>query len=38
MRIITAPHRVRCTSCAAGVALWDVGDAVALAQRLDAEE
>jgi len=37
MRIITAPHRVRCTSCAAGVAPWDVGEAAALAQRLDLE-
>lgn len=34
-KIITAPHRVRCTSCAAGVQPWNVGESVALAQRID---
>lgn len=36
--IITAPRRVRCTSCAAGVQLWDVGEAVAFAMRVDEVE
>jgi hypothetical protein len=34
-RLTLAPHRVRCTSCAAGVPSFDVTAAVELAQRVD---